>query len=329
MAKSVTKFIFAVIIYCALALYLYWSRLDSLTMRHYLLIVNSIAAAAGAFVLSRRWLYSFAASVTAGAMFGFCPFALGFSCYHPAALFAFALVPWLFCPAAFLPRTKLLGPKLTALACAILSFLPILITILFFELAKDYSLIPIPLKTRLNFASLLAIITPVVQQPQNFLLNFFHIPAAALFMGFVMFFKVRRTGVTVIFLTAIFLICYRPVFHVPPVFWASIIVLYCAVLIGLGLEGLVLAGTGDSRWVLIAAIFSALLASATLLLSFTCDKTYLIAAKMHALGALAVFIIFFITRASASLHLLRLLILLAAIIIDMLITSAIIINRVF
>ncbi|NIA17325.1 MAG: hypothetical protein GWO86_03150 [Planctomycetes bacterium] len=329
MAKSVTKFIFAVITYCALALYLYWSRLDSLTLRHYLLIVSSITASAGAFVLSRRWIYSFLCSVTAGAMFGFGPFALGFSCYHPAALFAFALLPWLFCPAVFLPKAKLLGPRLTALVCGVLSLLPILITILFFELAKYYSLVPIPLKTRINFASLSAIITPLVQQPQNFLLNFFHVPTAALFMGFVMFFKARRTGVTVIFLTAIFLVCYRPVFHVPPVFWASIIVLYCAVLIGLGLEGLVLAGAGDSRWLLTAGIFSALLAVSALLLAFGCDKTYLIAAEMHALAALAVFIIYFITRISASLHPLRLLILLAAIITDMLITSAMIINKVF
>ena len=329
MAKSVTKFIFAVIIYCGLALYLYWHRLDSLTLKHCLLIAGSIAASAGAFVLSRRWLYSFAASVIAGAMFGFCPFAFGFGCYHPAASFAFALVPWLFCPAAFLPKAKLLGPKLTALTCTVLSLLPVLITILFFELAKDYSLVPIPLKTRLNFASLAAIITPLVQLPQNFLLNFFHIPAAALFMGFVMFFKVRRIGITIIFIAAIFLICYRPVFQVPPVFWASIIVLYCALLIGLGMEGLILSGTGDSRWVLTAAIFSALLASIALLLSFSCDKTYLLAAKMHALAALAVFIIYFITRASVSVHPLRLLILASAITIDLLVTSAIIINRIF
>jgi len=101
------------------------------------------------------------------------------------------------------------------------------------------------------------------------------------------------------------------------------------VLIGIGLEGLVLAGAGDSRWVLTAAILSALMASVALLLSFACDKTYLIAAEMHALGALAVFIIFFIIRASASVHPLRLLILLAAIITDVLITSAIIINKIF
>lgn len=329
MAKSVTKFIFAVIIYCGLALYFYWSRLDSLTLRYCLLIASSIAASAGAFLLSRRWLYFFSASVIAGAMFGFCPFAFGLGCYHPAASFAFAFLPWLFCPAAFLPRAKLMGPKLTALACIILSLLPVLITILFFELAKNYSLVPIPLKTRLNFASLVAIITPLVQPPQNFLLNFFHIPAAALFMGFVMFFKVRRIGITIIFIAAIFLVCYKPVFQVPPVFWASIVVLYCAVLIGVGLEGLILSGAGDSKWVLTAGLFSALLASTALLLSFSCDKTYFLAAKMHALGVLAVFIIYFITRASASVHPLRLLILLAAITIDILITSAIIINRVF
>lgn len=330
MAKSaITRFIVASIIYFALALYLYSSRLNSLTNLQYLLIVNSVIASAGAFVLAGRWIYSFAASAIAGAIFGLGPFALSFACYHPAASCAFALLPWLFCPAAFLPRTGLLGKKLTLLTCALLSLLPILITILFFELAKGYSFVPIPVKTTLTFAGLSAIITPLSQPPQNFLLSFYHVPIPALLMGLVMFFKVRRIGITAIFLIAVFLICYKPIFHVPPVFWASIAVLYCAIIIGVGLQGLTLAGAGDSKWVLAAGLLSAILAVVTLLLGLGPDKIYLEAAKMHSLAALAVFIIFFITRASTSLHWLRWLILTAAIAVDIMITSEIIINRIF
>ncbi len=329
MAKSViTRFIFAAIIYSGLALYLYSSRLDSLSSVQYLLLINSVIASVGAFVLSRRWLYSFAASVLTGALFGFGPFALSFGCYHPAASFPFAMLPWLFCPAAFLPKSRLLGPKLTVLASAALSLLPILITILFFEIARDYSLVPIPIKTSLNWASLCSAITPLTQPPQNFLLSFYHIPAPALLMGLVMFFKVRRFGITTIFIATVFLICYKPIFNVPPVFWTSIVILYCAIIIGAGLEGLTLAGTADSKWVLTAAVFSAILALVAISFGLGFDKTYLIAAKMHSLGTLAVFIIFFITRASASLHWLRLLIFISAIIVDVLITSAIIINRI-
>ena len=330
MAKSViTRFIFAAIIYCGLALCLYGPRLDSLAPIQYLLVIDSVFAAIGAFVLSRRWLYSFPASVLAGALFGFGPFALSFDCYHPTASFAFAMLPWLFCPAAFLPKSRLLSPKLTVLASATLTLLPILITILFFEIARDYSLVPIPLKTKLNCPSLYAFITPLTQPPQNFLLSLYHIPAPALLMGLVMFFKVRRFGITTIFIATVFLICCRPIFNVPPVFWTSIVVLYCAIIIGAGLEGLTLAGSGDSKWILTAGVFSAILALVTLSLGLGFDKTYLDAAKMHSLGALAVFIIFFITRASASLHWLRLLIFISAIIADVLITSAIIINSIF
>jgi hypothetical protein len=75
----------AVVILSILAAYLYrphWFQLGGMKL---LLPLNSILAAMGCFVLARRWVSSFDASLLAAVVYGFGPFGLSFASYHPLA----------------------------------------------------------------------------------------------------------------------------------------------------------------------------------------------------------------------------------------------------
>jgi len=328
------KFAASAGIYAGFAVYLYQPHFKKFDPLQYLVVVNVCLAALGCFVLSRRWVASFAGSFFAGAIYGFGPFALGLSGYHPAVSLLIASIPWLFCPAALCSkrRWRWVGAPLSAL--------PFLAILLVFQVSAHYRLFPIPIQTKLHLAGLAGLLAPLVALERTMpLVSFYHIPIAALLLGFSMLLTARRFGIMVIFAIGTVLAFCDPFFNVSPIIWLTIPVLCCSLLIGAGMQGLVLAGYADRKWVLIIAVIMAVLTIIALLLA---TKYYDIfaglgskyarllvqTAKMYMLGAIAVSVIFFMARAKLRLAALRWVILSLAMSVDILFCASFITYKV-
>ena len=257
-------FLAAMAIYIAFAVYLYRPYFKDFRRWDYLLPVNASLAAMGCYILSWRWVSSSAGSVFAGAVYGFGPFMLGLVRFHPTAGMLAAAIPWLFCPAAFGPKTR--WRRYSGLLVA----LPFLAILLFFGLAAGYGLFPVPIQTKLRCDDLVGLFAPLVIAQRSMskaftLIGFYHVPIAALVMGSAMLLAAKRLGIIVLLVLGVALSCLRPVLNVSPIIYLAIPVLCCSVLIGAGVQGLVLSGSADRKWLLTGAAVMAALAIAGLI----------------------------------------------------------------
>jgi len=332
------RFIAAGFIYVGFAVYLYQPYFKHFQAPDYLFVINSSLASLGCFVLSRRWIIGFWESLFAGVIYGFGPFVLGLAQFHPTAGFLAATIPWLFCPATFWPRNKrpwLSGP---------LSALPFLAIPLFFQTAVHCRLFPISTQTKLHLADLPALLAPLVMARRGItdinLIGFYHIPIAALVMGFLMLLAARRLGIIVIIALGTILAFCESFLEVSPLLWLAVPVLCCSVLVGAGAQGLARAGSTDKGWVLAVAAVCGVLSIATLLLATKYfqmfaglgsgyARLFLDTAKMYILGTIAVTIIFFMARAKLRLTWLRLLIVCSAMAVDIFFGARFIVDRIF
>ena len=330
------RFTAATLLYAGFAAYLYqpyFKGFHTLRLQD-LFAANVFTASLGCFVLSRRWVPSFWGSLFSGTVYGFGPFMLGLAKFHAAGLLA-AVVPWLFCAAAFGPRGKwrwLSWP---------LAALPFLAIPLFFALATHYGFFPLSINTRLRLADLAGILAPLVVAKQNMIVvGFYHIPIASLIMGLAMLLKARRFGIIIILASGAALAFCGSFFSVSPIVWVAIPLLCCSILIGAGMQGLACASSADRGWVLLSGVVSATLAIVTLLLAAKYFQVFLglgakyarllvETAKIYILGTVAVAIIFFIARAKLRLHWLRWIILCSATAVDVFLGARFIVDKVF
>jgi len=326
--SSAVSFPPAVIIYIIFAAWLFYPHLQQLSAIKRLFPVEAVIAAAGAFVLSRRWVLSFFASLIGGAIFGFGVFACSFFCYHPFAGLVYAILPWTFVPAVFFYQWTNLDSKNTAILSGLLSLLPFLFILLAYEFSSRLYLYPIPANTRLSIQSLLGIVNPTGVKPDIFALGFYHVSVAGLIMGFVLLVRTRRIWTIVLIAAAICAAFYRPLLHVPPVMWASVPVLFCSIIIASGLETLILAGAADSKLLLASAVILFLLG---LFNVFVPGQSGLSPqfVGMYGIAVIAVMIIFFIARANRAWHSVRMFVLYSAALLDILISTKYIIDIIF
>jgi hypothetical protein len=327
--------IVATIIYVAFAVYLYRPQFKKFDTVQYLLIVNISLACLGCFVLSRRWIAAFTGSFFAGAMYGFGAFFLGLAKFHPAAGLLAAGVPWLFCPASFVVRTRWRWLGLP------LSVLPFLAILFFFRVSEHYHLFAVPISTKLHFADLAGLVAPLVMaQRSGTLVGFYHVPAAALVMGFAILVTSRKLGIIVILCLGTILAFRESFYGISPVIWFSIPVLCGSVLIGIGMQGLASAGYTDRRWVLLAGVVSGLLAIVTLLLATkyfqvfaglggNAARLFIESAKMYILGAVMVAVIFFMARSKLRFSVIRWILLCSAMVIDIFFSARFIVDKLF
>jgi hypothetical protein len=298
------------VVYAGFSFYLYEPHFKSFDSWHYLFVVNACGASLGCLLLSRRWVSSFWASFLAGAVYGFGPFMLGLSESHATAGSLAAIVPWLFCPAAFVGRKR----RWVGLSLSVLPFLAIVVS---FQILAYSRLFPMALQIRLGLADLAGLLATRFAAAQDLTpLGFYHVPLAALMIGLAMLVTARRFGVlTIITIGAVLAFC-RPIFSVSPVMWLSLPVLGGSVIIGVGTQALVSAGAGDRKWVLAGAGVSAVLAILTLLLATKCFRIFaglgnkvaemfVSAATMYILGGVALAIVFLLARAKVRLQWLR------------------------
>jgi len=314
---------------------LYRPYLKNFNGLQYLIFVNVCLASLGCFVLSRRWVTCFTSSFFAGAIYGFGPFALGLSGYHMAAGFLAATVPWLFCPAAFghKARWRWIGWPLSAL--------PFLVILLFFQLSAHYRLFAIPIQTKLHLSDLAALVAPLVMTERSLtLVGFYHIPIAALVMGSSMLLAARRFNIMIIFTIGTTLAFCDSLFNISPIIWLAIPVLCCSVLVGVGMQGLIWAGFADRRWVLATAVTTAVLSVIALLLATKYydifaglgtgyAKLFAETAKMYILGTIAVAIVYSMVRARLRIRWLRLVLLCAAMAVDIFFSARFIVDKIF
>lgn len=319
--------------YASLALFLYLPHFKKFDSLQYIVIINTYMAALGCFVLSRRWVGSFTGSFFAGVVYGFGPFSLWLSGYHPAVSLLVAAIPWLLCPAVFFPKRKLW-------ISIPLSTLPFLAILLAFQAAAHYRLFPIPIHTRLNAAELAGLFAPLVALERSMpLVGFYHVPLAALLLGLSMLLKARRVSILLILAAGVILAFLGPFFNISPILWLTIPVLCCSVVIGEGLQGFALAGYADRKWLLITSGIMAALAITAMLLATKYDNSFagfgtkyarllMQTAKLYLLGAIATGIIFFMARAKLRLTVLRLVILSLAMAVDILFCASFITYRI-
>ncbi len=320
----------ATALYVAFAVDLCWPHRAGLTGWRWLLPLNSCLAAVGAYVLSRRWVAGFAGSLLAGAVYGFGPFLLGLAKFHASAGLLAAAVPWLFVPAVILEkrRGKWLGLPLL--------LVPFLVILLSFYFCAGLRLFAAPLQVDVRGTDLVGFIAPLALIDRSTaLLGLYHVPMAALVLGLVMVWKARRYSILLMLLTG-FLLAFSKLFLGPervawlgvsPILWLSIPMTWCAVVSGIGMQGLIEAGMADKKWVLTAAITLGVLAIVALLLAAECFQIFLglgagygrlfvQAAQTYLLGALAILAIFFMVHRNLRLHWLRWAILCAALGLD-------------
>jgi hypothetical protein len=334
MSKTFGKSATAAVVYIGFAVYLYQPYFKNFNGLQYLIVVNVCSASLGCFALSRRWVSSFWGSLFAGVIYGFGPFMLSLAKFHPTAGLLAAGIPWLFCPAAFGPKAKWRWLRIP------LSALPALTIILFFQLSSYYRLFAVPTQTRLHLTDLPGLAVPLVTAQQDItLVGFYHVPIAALVMGFSMLFAARRLSVLIIFCLGAILASCQSLLGVSPIIWLSFPVLCCSIIIGAGLQGLCSAGLADRRWILVSTAFMAGLSIVTLLQATKYfqvfagfgDKyanLFLADAKMYIAGTVAIAIIFFIARAKLRLHWLRWVVLGSATAVDIFFGARFIVDKI-
>lgn len=335
MNKNLCKFIAAVVIYAGFAFYLYQPYFKHFDKLQHLVLVNACLAAAGSFVLSRRWVASFWGSFFTGAVYGFGPFVLGLAKYHPTAGLMAAGIPWLFCPAVFGPKAKWQWLRIP------LSAIPFLAIVLFFQISAHFRLFAIPIQSKLHLADLVGLLAPLATVTGNLTpIGFYHVPVAALVMGLSMLLTARRFNIMIIFAIGTVLAFCNPFLNISPIIWLALPVLCCSVVIGIGLQGLASAGFADKKWVLMTAVIMLALSLMALLLATRYfeifaglgdkyGKLFTETAKMYILGAIPVAIVFFMARAKLRLCWLRWILLCSAAAADIFLGARFIVDGIF
>ena len=337
--KFTWKFVAAVIIYITFAIYLFQPYLDSFSKWQYLWPLNVCVASIGCYILSRRWVAEFAGSFFSGLIYGFGPYMLGLAKFHPVTSLLVAVIPWLFCPAAF----GLFSGDRKWLSY-LLSLFPYLVIVIFFQTTGIMKIYPASIHAKLNVKELYCLFVPLVAAKLGTtLIGFYHVPIAALIMGFAMLIKARRYSLMAIIISSIILTFCNSInstLEISPIIWLSISFVCFSVIIGAGFQGLASAGFGDRKWILANSFILGVFAILTLLLAvkyfqvfFSLGdgyaKLFAETAKFYLLGAVVLLICFFMTCGKLQIHWLRQVIISTAMVMDIFIGASFIIDRLF
>lgn len=329
--SAASKIIAAGLIYLAFAIVVYHPHIKEFHKSDFLFIANAAIASLGCFVLSRRWISSFIASLFAGAVYGFCPFSLSFSAYHSFGTFPLAAIPWLFCIAAFVGQHTIHKKNLLEITgIVVLTLLPFAaIAFYFWMCAQPWWIrgpfFPIPKSARLSELHLLGFIAPL-STAHKFSFAFYHVPIALMTMGSCMYIAARRFSVLGLVVLGFALAFFDTWTHVSPVVWAIVPVLFCSILAGIGMQGLDWAGNPDQKWILLVTVIMLGFAGTTIIMPNNPQEKF--SCMMYLMGAAVMGIIYFIARARQRLHLVRWILLSTAMALDITIGAIYIIDKI-
>ena len=324
MGDDLRKFVSASLVYAAMAIYLYQPYFNRFVFLRFLVPMNVCAAGLGCYVLSRRWVFSFWASLFAGLLYGFGPLMLRINSFHPSAGVMAAAIPWLFCPAVYATKGK--WQWLSWCLCT----LPFLAIAAFFVVTAYFHLFVMPKQIKLGAMDLLRIFAPTVKiNGWPGCVGFYHVAIAPLIIGLAMLLAAKRHGILVILLTGLVLGFSNAFFNVTPIMWVTIPTLGCAIIIGEGIQGLTDAGFSDRKWVLTTAIILAALSILQTALAAKFAAAFSQGAKMYMLGAVVVGTIFFILKAKMRIGWVKMLILCLAMAVDIFFGARYIVDMLF
>jgi hypothetical protein len=197
------------------------------------------------------------------------------------------------------------------------------------------------LQAKLGLADFVVLLAPLVAAERGTtLIGFYHVPIAALVMGFSMLLAARRFAVLAILCVGAALAFCPAFLNVSPIAWLAFAVLCCSVIIGEGIHGLILAGHADRKWVLVTAVIMGVCSIVTLLLATKYSgmfaglgtkyaKLFVAAATMYILSIVAVTILYFMARTRLRINWLRMAILCSAMALDVFLGARFIIDKVF
>lgn len=220
-------------------------------------------------------------------------------------------------------------------------FLPFAAIILFFQISAVYRLFAVPISEHLVTGDLMGLAFPLIAAKLSVpAIGFYHVPMACLLMGFAMMLAARRWAIMAILAAGVILAFSPPVFSVAPLLWFAIPLLCCSFFAGEGMQAIVLAGPADTKWLLgCTAVLAVLSAMSALLGTKYGQGLYALApqystlftssARMYLLATAAVGLIAFITHLKLRLSSLRLLVLSAALAIDIVFSTRFIVDILF
>jgi hypothetical protein len=329
-ARPYLPLFFALVIFSGLAVFLFLPFRPIGNLKECLTQFNSILAAGGCFLLSRRWLASFNASALAGAVFGFGPFLLSFKIYHPLAGFIAAVSPWLFCPVALWDCYAAPTPTVQ-IRRLILLIVPFAFIFLFFWLSSLPCIGPYDLMPRTqqfhpaNLPMLAGFPGPFGKQ---IILGLYANVFILALMGLIVYLALLRIAVLApVLIGLVFSFC-QPILDVPPVLWMAIPMLFLSILAGLGAQTMAWAGPTDRKWILFCMLIAALLGGICLTKAyFGQDRSFFFPAKMYGIAFLTTTSLFFLVKLKLSGRLLQWILIVTAIALDLILTGRIVLSN--
>lgn len=332
MKNKLIWILFAGVIYASFAFYLYLPHLEGFAGADHLIILGVVAGALGVFVLSLRWLHIFWASLFAGAMYGFCPFVLNLNKYDWTVTLLSAAVAWSFMPAVLAGRRKL------KIFSAVLYILPFICIGVFFLLAANYNYFPVTIKAVVTTKDIAGLLSPMVAAKQGLnCTGFYHVATVPLIIGMIMLIKGQRFALLLIPTASVLLSMFGSLCSVSPAIWFLPAMVCFAIIIGIGFQGLVLAGASDRRFLFISLLTSLILAGISMSLATKYFQSFLnlaagyaklfgLSAQLYLLAAIMTSVLFFIARSRSRYGGFRQLMIVAAMAVDIFICSQYIIS---
>ncbi|MBN1124401.1 MAG: hypothetical protein JXA82_05280 [Sedimentisphaerales bacterium] len=315
----------AFLIYVTVALYLFLPYLlPNMRLNRIPVALWPIVAAMGIYILSRRWIGAFFGSLFAGLVYGFGPFVLHFTTYHPLAGLVPALLPWLFCPAIFY-RVYHRKTVMTRIIPIVLATLPFAFVLAFYWACRVMHVFPTPLEERLSLQSLTGFLVPYTCEP----VGVYHVPVATLIVGAIMHAIVHRFSTLAVVLAGLILAFSKPILQATPLVWTAIPMIYCCILVGIGSQGLAWSGRADRKWIFLCVIVALMLAATTALLGMRHNpqELYRQATLFYLLAMVMSGLILLVSRSAARWHGLRWLLLASAMGVDILFSARYILDK--
>ena len=224
---------------------------------------SSVAAAWGAYFVSRRWINGWMPSLFAGAVYGFGPFSVSFEMFHPLTGAAVVMVPWLLLPSVYWHKSK--SPSAVRFMIrAVLALLPFAgIGLLFWTSSQPWAgpIFLMPKDLAMNVEDFAELIFPLRQTGGFVEFGLYHCSTVTALMGLFVYYKLKRIAFLIPIAAGLILSFCEPVLQVSPIVWAAFPILFLSMLSGLGFQAMVYAGKADSKWVATCAVFASILAA--------------------------------------------------------------------
>jgi hypothetical protein len=292
---------------------------------------NATAAAWGTYFLSKRWINNWTPLLTAGAVYGFGPFALSFETFHPLAGLSFAMVPWLLLPAVYWHKGK--SPDVYRFCIrALLTLLPFAGMILLFWIPSQQWAGPfflMPKELSMTVGDLQNVILPLRNSGGVVVIGLYHCSLICALMGVFVYIKLQRIALLIPIMAGLILSFWEPVFQVTPIVWAAFPILFLSVLCGLGFQAFLWAGKADTKWVVICAAAATALTAfcAGIMITPFAGRVFELTALLYGLAAAALWILLAMIKLNLRWPWFKWAILTAAITIDLLYSARYLVDK--